>query len=179
MNGLRVALEDGLHGENIETILPMDWEAYSNVTDGPWIVLNVKDYDLDYYKFEDNIQDFYDDWAGRFSHDGLLLGACGRSSGYWGFEEKNFLEYGIEIDEEGAKELYEEYKGNFELDDDEDAAFNAGYDCVFEDDRNVAKAYKVVDSVRKAMEDFELESESTREAWKNEDIDDFMNEDAE
>lgn len=177
-NGLQCAITDGLTAEQVEKLLPMDWEVRTYYHDGNFVCLNVKDSDIDWRVVQDDVESFFSQWRDIFAQLGLELTVCGRSGGYMGFELQNFLEAAVAINDEEAKKAIKTVQPDLDglEDDDEeyDAYFNSGYDYPFEDDRRIASIYKIDDEIRKEMENLQLDAENTRQEWKDTYMQDFF-----
>lgn len=177
-NGLQCGITDGLTAEQVEKLLPMDWEVRTYHLDGNFVCLNVKDYDIDWRVVQDDVEDFFSQWKDIFDQLGLELTACGRSGGYIGFKLQDFLEVAVEINDEEARNAIKTVQPDLDglEDDDEeyDAYFNSGYDYPFEDDRRIASIYKIDDNIRKEMENLQLDAENTRQEWKDTYVNDFF-----
>lgn len=177
-DGLQNAIVDGLDYNNIESLLPMDWEVRTYYHDGNFVCLDVKDADIDWRVVDFEVDEFYNIWQKTFDRYGLQLVSCGRSGGYLGFKLQDFLECGIVINEDEVPNALKTVQPELGLEDDEydddNEYFNAGYEYPFEDDRRIPSIFKIDDDLRKDMENFQLDAENTRAQWKEDYQDEFF-----
>ena len=117
--------------------------------------------------------DFYQEWNETFKEEfGVDVYVLGRSGGWWGFKEDDFLDE-LTVDNDKLREVFDSryatlFAGTEDSDDEEDVAVE-----VLEDDSvNLAEIIKIDPEFKSYMEDFAASVDKTSDYWESEEFND-------